>query len=36
MTIQLESATAENTGAARRSLEALAHGWGQEIAEGPS
>jgi len=36
MIIQLESATAENVGAARRSLEALAHGWGHELAEGPA
>ena len=33
MIIQLDSATAENTDAARRSLEALARSWGQEIAE---
>ena len=36
MIIQLDSATAENTGVARRSLEALAHSWGQEIAEAPA
>ena len=36
MIIQLESATAENTDAARRSLEALACSWGQEIAEAPA
>ena len=36
MIIQLESATAENTGVARRSLEALAHSWGHEIAEAPA
>jgi hypothetical protein len=36
MIIQLESAAAENVGAARRSLEALAQSWGQEIGEGPA
>ena len=36
MIIQLESATAENVEAARRSLEAMAHSWGHEIAEAPA
>jgi hypothetical protein len=36
MIIQLESATAENVQAARRSLQALAQGWGQEVAEAPA
>jgi hypothetical protein len=36
MIIQLQSATAENAEAARRSLEALAHDWGCEIAEAPA
>jgi len=36
MIIQLESATAENVDAAKRNLEALAHRWGQEIAEVPA
>ena len=36
MIIQLESATAENVDAAKRSLEALAHSWGHEIAEAPA
>ena len=36
MIIQLDSATAENLGAARRSLEARAHGWGAQIAEAPA
>jgi len=31
MIIQLDSATAETTGAARHSLEALARSWGHEI-----
>ena len=35
MIIQLNSATAENTGAARRSLEELARSWGHEITESP-
>ena len=35
MIIQLESAAAGDVEAARRSLEAMAHGWGQEIAEAP-
>jgi hypothetical protein len=35
MIIQLQSATAETTDAARRSLEALAHGWGHEIVNAP-
>jgi len=34
--IKLESATAEDTGAAKRSLEALARSWGQQITEGPA
>lgn len=33
MIIQVESATAENAGAARRSLKALAQSWGQELTE---
>jgi hypothetical protein len=36
MIIQLESPAAENVQAARRSLEAMAHGWGHEIAETPA
>jgi hypothetical protein len=36
MLIQLESATAEDTTAARRTLEALARSWGQEITEAPA
>lgn|SRR5690349_1068394 len=36
MIIQLESATNENLGAARRSLEAMAQDWGHEITEGPA
>jgi hypothetical protein len=36
MIIQLESVTAEHTEAARRSLEAIAHSWGHEIAEVPA
>ena len=35
MIIQLDSTTAEDTGAARHSLEALARGWGQEITAAP-
>lgn len=35
MIIQLDSATAETTGAARHSLEALARSWGQEITAAP-
>jgi hypothetical protein len=35
MIIQLESATAENVEAAKRSLGAIAHGWGHEVAENP-
>lgn len=35
MIIQLESATTETTGAARRSLEALTRSWGHEIAAAP-
>jgi hypothetical protein len=33
MIIQLESRTAEDVGAAKRSLEDLAHSWGEEITE---
>jgi hypothetical protein len=33
MIIQLESATAEDTGRARRSLEELARSWGEEITD---
>ena len=33
MIIQLESATAEETGRARRSLEELARSWGEEITD---
>jgi len=33
MIIQLEGATAEDVAAAKRSLEAMALSWGQEIAE---
>jgi len=36
MFIQLDGATAEDTGAARRDLEALARGWGLEITEAPA
>jgi hypothetical protein len=36
MIIQLDSATAENVEAARRTLEALAHSWGYEIREAPA
>jgi hypothetical protein len=36
MIIQLQGATAENTAAARNSLEALARSWGQEITETPA
>ena len=36
MIIQLESATAENMEAAKRSLAAIAHSWGDEIAEAPA
>jgi hypothetical protein len=36
MIIQLQGATAENTAAARRSLEALTRSWGQEITEAPA
>ena len=36
MIIQLESATDENMEAAKRSLEALAHSWGDEITEAPA
>jgi hypothetical protein len=35
MIIQLESATTENLGAARRSLKALGQDWGHEITEAP-
>jgi hypothetical protein len=33
MIIQLQSSTAENTAAARRSLEAMVRGWGHEITQ---
>jgi hypothetical protein len=33
MIVQLESATAEDTGMARRSLEELARSWGEEITD---
>lgn len=33
MIIQLQSATTENMGAAKRTLEAMAHSWGGEITE---
>ena len=36
MIIQLEGPAAGNVEAARRSLEALAHGWGYEIAPSPA
>jgi len=36
MIIQLESATTENVGAARHSLEAMAHDWDHEITEAPA
>ena len=36
MIIQLESATTENTEAAKRTLEVMAHSWGDEIAEAPA
>jgi len=36
MIIQLDSATAENVEAARRTLEALAHSWGHEMREAPA
>src|SRR6266704_3073392 len=36
MIIQLEGATAENVEAARRSLDAVAHSWGHEIAQAPA
>ena len=36
MIIQLEGPAAGNVEAARRSLEALAHGWGYEIAQSPA
>jgi hypothetical protein len=36
MFIQLDSITAEQTGAARRSLEALTHSWGHEITGAPN
>jgi hypothetical protein len=34
--IQLESATAGNTEAARRSLQDLARGWGQDLTPAPA
>lgn len=36
MIIQLESSTAENVQAARRSLETIAHDWGHDVAEAPA
>lgn len=36
MIIQLESVTAENVEAARRSLEAVAHTWDHEVAQAPA
>jgi hypothetical protein len=36
MIIQLESATAEDTSMARRSLEELARSWGEEITDTPA
>jgi len=36
MIIHVDSATTENAEAARRSLEALAHDWGYQIAEVPA
>jgi hypothetical protein len=36
MIIQLDSATTDNTGAARNSLEELARSWGHEITEAPA
>ena len=36
MIIQLEGVTGEDTDAARRSLQALARSWGQEITEAPA
>jgi hypothetical protein len=36
MIIQLESATAENVGAAKRSLEAIVHSWGHKFTEAPA
>ena len=36
MIIKLDSATTENTGAAKRSLEALARSWGHEITGAPA
>ena len=36
MIIQLEGATAEDTGMARRSLEELARIWGEEITDAPA
>ena len=36
MILQLDSATTDNTGTARRSLEELARSWGHEITETPA
>jgi hypothetical protein len=36
MIIRLEGATSEDTGAAKRSLQALARSWGLEITEAPA
>jgi hypothetical protein len=36
MIIQLDSATAEDMGTARRSLQALARSWGHDLAEAPA
>jgi hypothetical protein len=36
MIIQLQSAIAEHTDTARRSLETLAHSWGHDLAEAPA
>src|SRR4051794_28263125 len=36
MIIQLDTATTDNTGPARHSLEALARSWGHEITEAPA
>jgi hypothetical protein len=36
MIIQLEGATAENVDAAKRTLQAMAHSWGYEIAQLPA
>jgi hypothetical protein len=36
MIIQLESATTENMDAAKRTLQVMAHSWGDEITEAPA